>query len=390
MYYTDDSILPEYMHPLIITAAPYGPAWLPGDASDIALTWDQQVQAAVDCYKAGATMLHFHVRNPATGMGSTDFDQYRYLLKRVKEAVPDMIIQVGGSISFSPHTADAKAKWLDYDTRHMLTELEPKPEFVTVSIGTTLWDIVSMFHQEDIKGTHMEDPKVQAAWAGMVVDSTPAFYLEHLKRLRAHGILPYFVPGHVHQWEIIERLIRAGVYMGPLNMALCAYGGGTLGRNPFDMMHFLERVPQGSVNTFWSSMRGLISYSAMAIVLGQHVRVGNEDNLWGADRTRKTTVEQIEGVVRICKAFGRKVATAEEARKICKVGTWYNSVEETLRAADMPPNPTAYEPGFLVWETTGKKTLPPIAGDSHPIAACMIAPEPVRAAQQAAMAAANK
>jgi hypothetical protein len=153
------------------------------------------------------------------------------------------------------------------------------------------------------------------------------------------------------------------------------------------MMHFLERVPQGSVNTFWSSMRGLISYSAMAIVLGQHVRLGNEDNLWGANRQRMTTVDQIKGAVRICKEFGRKVATAEEARKICKVGVWYNSVEETLQKNGMPPNPTEYEPGFLVWETDGKKTLPPIAGDSHPIAACMIAPEPVRAAQAARMAA---
>lgn len=381
MYFTDNSILPEYMEPLIITAAPYGPAWLPGDASDIAVSWDEQVQAAVDCYKAGATMLHVHVRNPVTGMGSTNFDEYNYLLKRIREAVPELILQVGGSISFSPHTADAKAKWLDYDTRHMLTELDPKPDFVTVTTGSTLWDIVSMFAPDDVKGTHLEDPKVAAAWAGMVVDSTPAFYLEHLKRLRKHGILPYFVPGHVHQWELVERVIRAGVYMGPLNMALCAYGGGTLGRNPFDMMHFLERVPQGSVNTFWSSMRGLISYSAMAIVLGQHVRVGNEDNLWGADRKRKTTVEQIEGAVRICKSFGRKVATAEEARKICKVGVWYNSVEETLQNNGMPPNPSEFNPGFLTWPTDGKKAQPVIGGDSHPVAACMVPPPQAVAAQ---------
>ncbi|MGC1258847.1 MAG: 3-keto-5-aminohexanoate cleavage protein, partial [Candidatus Acidiferrales bacterium] len=91
MYYTDNSILPEYMEPLIITAAPYGPQWLPQDA-DIPVTWDEQVQAAVDCYEAGATMLHFHVRNPATGKGSVDFDQYNYLLERVKKAVPEMII----------------------------------------------------------------------------------------------------------------------------------------------------------------------------------------------------------------------------------------------------------------------------------------------------------
>ena len=386
MYFTDNSILPEYMQPLIITAAPYGPAWLPGDASDIPLSWDEQVQAAVDCYEAGARMLHLHVRNPATGMGSTNFDEYNYLLKRIREACPDMIIQVGGSISFSPHTADAKAKWLDYDTRHMLAELDPKPEFITVTVGTTLWDITSAMSPEDIKGTHMEDPKVQAAWSGMVVDSTPAFYLEHLKRLNNHRIQPYFVPGHVHQWELIERLIRAGVYKGPLNMALCAYGGGTLGRNPFDMMHFLSRVPQGSVNTFWSSMRGLISYSAMALVLGQHVRVGNEDNLWGADRKRKTTVEQIQGVVRLCKEFGRKLATAEEARKILRVGVWYDTVEETLQNNGMPPNPTEFNPGFLVWPTDGKIKPAVIGGDSHPIAACMIAPEPVRKMQEQLMA----
>ena len=134
-------------------------------------------------------------------------------------------------------------------------------------------------------------------------------------------------------------------------------------------------------------MRGLISISAMALVLGQHIRVGNEDNLWGAKGERKTTVEQIKGVVRLCNEFGRKVATAQEARQIMKVGTWYDSVEETLRAADMPPNPTRFNPGFLTWPTDGKLKPAVVGGDSHPIAACMIAPEPVRAAQEALLAA---
>jgi uncharacterized protein (DUF849 family) len=374
MYYTDDSILPEKMQPLIITVAPFGPQWLPGDA-DIPVSWDEQVQTAVDCWNAGATILHVHVRNPATGKGSVDFDQYNYFIGLLKKAVPQMILQVGGSISFSPKTADGKAKWLNYDTRHMLTELDPKPEFVTVATGTTQWDIVSMLSKEDIKGTHLEDPKVQAAWAGMVVDATPAFYLEHLKRLRQHGIQPYFVPAHVHQLEIIERLIRAGVYMGPLNMAIAGYGGGTLGRNPFHWMEFLRSTPQGAVATFWSSMRGLISLSAMAIVLGQHVRVGNEDNIWGANRQRATSMKQIEGAVRICREFGRKVATAEDARRIMKVGVWYNSVEETLKHLGLPPNPTEYDPGFQVWETDGKLRTGVVGSDSHPVAYCMVPPD---------------
>ncbi len=128
----------------------------------------------------------------------------------------------------------------------------------------------------------------------------------------------------------------------------------------------------------------------MAIVLGQHVRVGNEDNLWGADRKRKTTVEQIQGVVRIAEAFGRKIATADEARKICKVGVWYNSVEETLEKNAMPPNPTEFNPGFLTWPTDGKIRPAVLGGDSHPIAACMIAPEPVRKAQEKLMAKSKK
>lgn len=262
----------------------------------------------------------------------------------------------------------------------MLTELDPKPECVTIATGTTQWDIMSWMSADDIKGTHLENnPKVQAAWAGMWVDAGPAFYLEHLKRLRKNRIQPYFVPAHVHQLELIERLIRAGVYMGPMNLAIAGYGGGTLGRNPYHWMEFLRQVPQGASATFWTSMRGLIPISAMAIVLGQHVRVGNEDNLWGPDKKRRTTVQQIEGAVRICKEFGRKVATAEEARQIMKIGVWYDSVEETLHNLGLPPTRKDGQTGFLVWETDGKKAVAKTGGDSHPMAYCMVPPTQVAA-----------
>ena len=63
--------------------------------TDIAVTWDEQVQAAVDCYNAGATVLHLHVRNPATGHLSAKIEHFNYLIGRLKKAVPEMIIQVG-------------------------------------------------------------------------------------------------------------------------------------------------------------------------------------------------------------------------------------------------------------------------------------------------------
>jgi uncharacterized protein (DUF849 family) len=375
MYYTDDSLYPENMHPLIITAAPFGPAWIPGDA-DIPVTWKEQVQAAVDCYNAGATHLHIHVRNPATGKLSTDFEQFNEFLGMLKQAVPKAILSVGGSISFAPKGDDQKAKWLDYDTRHMLAELKPAPEQITIAIGTGMMDILQMWSEDDIKGTHLENnPQAQQAWAGLWADAGPTFYIEHLKRLRANGIQPYFMLGYVHQLEIVERLIRKGLYAGPLNHCLVAIGGGACGRNPFDWMEYLRRSPQGSVLCWENSMRGVIPMTAMAVILGIHVRVGNEDNLWRVKGERFSSVQQVEQMVNLARAYGRKVATAEEARQLMKIGTWYDSPEETLRQLGLPPNRKEGEPGFLTWETTGKKGHDPEASDSHPMAYCMVGPE---------------
>lgn len=375
MYYNDDSLYPENMQPLIITAAPYGPQWTPGDA-DIPVTWKEQVQAAVDCFNAGATHLHIHVRNPATGKGSTDFDQFNEFLGMLRQAVPKMILSVGGSISFAPKTPDAKAKWLDYDTRHMLTELNPRPDQVTIAIGTTMMDVVQMWSAEDIKGTFLEtNAKAREAFAGLWADAGPAFYIEHLKRLRANGIQPYFMLAHVHQLEIVERLIRQGLYMGPLNHCLVAIGGGACGRNPFDWMEYLRRSPQGSVLTWENTMRGVIPMTAMAVMLGIHTRVGNEDNLWRVKGERFSTVKQIEQQVRLAQAFGRKVASADEARAIMKIGTWYHSPDETLAHLGLPPNRKEGEPGFLTWETSGKKGLDAHASDSHPMAYCAVPPD---------------
>ena len=58
MQFLDDSLLPENQQPLVIQVAPYGPEFLPGDSDDIPVTMAEQVQKAVDCWNAGATVLH--------------------------------------------------------------------------------------------------------------------------------------------------------------------------------------------------------------------------------------------------------------------------------------------------------------------------------------------
>ena len=184
MYFTNDSMLPENQQPLIITVAPYGPQWLPSDSDDIPVTWEEQTQRAVDCYNAGATVLHLHVRDPKTGHGSKNFNEFNEQIARLRKAVPKMVIQVGGSISFAPSDEHEKAEWLGYDTRHMLTELNPKPDQITIVIGTTQMDILALTTPDDVQGTHLANPAMQAAYQNMIADATPEFYIEHLKRLR--------------------------------------------------------------------------------------------------------------------------------------------------------------------------------------------------------------
>ncbi len=101
MYFDDDALLPETQDELIITVAPYGPEWAPGDfPEDIPVTMDEQVQKAVDCYNAGATVLHIHVREE-DGKGSKRLSMFNELIARIRDRVPKMVLQVGGSISFS-------------------------------------------------------------------------------------------------------------------------------------------------------------------------------------------------------------------------------------------------------------------------------------------------
>jgi hypothetical protein len=76
MYLLDGHLFPENQEKLIITAAPYGPEWIPSDyPEDIPVTMEEQIQKAVDCYNAGATVLHLHVREE-DGKGSKRLSKF--------------------------------------------------------------------------------------------------------------------------------------------------------------------------------------------------------------------------------------------------------------------------------------------------------------------------
>ncbi|HXE21748.1 MAG TPA: 3-keto-5-aminohexanoate cleavage protein [Rhodoferax sp.] len=348
MNFLDGHLFPENQQPLIITAAPYAPSWMPSDfPEDIAVTMEQQIQKAVDCYNAGATVLHLHVRE-LDGKGSKRLSKFNELIAGVRARVPDMIIQVGGSISFAPETDGAAAKWLSDDTRHMLADLDPKPDQVTVTINTSQMNFLEQFDLRDWQGTSMEDPVVYNAYKEMTVPAQPGWAEEHIRRLTAAGIQSEFQCYNQNSLESVERLIRRGIYKGPLVLNWVAIGGGMDSPNLYTLANFVRGVPDGAVLTVESSVLNVLPVNTMGIAMGLHVRTGTEDNLWNQTRTEKIgTMKQIEQLVRISRELDRPIATAKQAREICRIGVFYDTAEEALLANGFAPNRNGAQQGFL-------------------------------------------
>ena len=229
-----------------------------------------------------------------------------------------------------------------------LIELDPKPDQVTVTINTSQMNILEQFDIRDIQGTSMEDPEVFNAYKEMTVPAQPGWAEEHIRRLTRAGIQSAFQCYNINSFESVERLMRRGVYKGPLVMNWVAISGGMDAPNIYNLANFVRATPDGAVLTVESSMRNVLPVNMMGIAMGLHVRCGIEDNLWNQARTRKMgTVEQIEQLVRISREFGREVATARQAREISKIGVFYDTVEESLLANGFAPNRKGAHQGFL-------------------------------------------
>lgn len=127
MNFLDDSLFPENQEKLVIQVAPYGPQWLPSDSDDIPVSMDAQTSMCAE-----------------DGKGSKRLSKFNEMLRLLREAVPKMVLQVGGSLSFAPEGEGQEAQWLDYDTRHMLAELDPKPDQVTITINSSQMNICEL------------------------------------------------------------------------------------------------------------------------------------------------------------------------------------------------------------------------------------------------------
>jgi uncharacterized protein (DUF849 family) len=264
---------------------------------------------------------------------------FNELLGELRVAVPDMILQVGGSISFAPENEGDVAKWLSDDTRHMLAELNPRPDQVTIAINTNQMNVVEQMCEADVAGTSLGEPDMYRAYREMTIPAGPEWVEEHISRLSKNGIQTHFQLANITQMETVERMMRRGTCNVPLILTWVAIGGGFDAPNIYNLANFVRATPDNAVLTLETSMLNVLPINMMAIAMGLHVRCGIEDNIWTQDRKAKmSSVRQIEQLVRMSNEFGRPIANGKEAKQIYRIGEFYSSADETLAKNGFAPN----------------------------------------------------
>ncbi len=282
---------------VIITCALTGAGDTSGRSPHVPVTPKQIAAAAVEAAKAGATVVHCHVRDPATGRFSRDVALYRELMERIREADVDIIVNLtagmGGDLeigagerpmAFGPNT----------DLVGPLTRLahveELLPEICTLDCGTL------NFGDGDT-----------------VYVSTPAQLRAGAKRIQELGVkaeLEIFDTGHL--W-FAKQMMSEGLLDDPL-FQLCLGIPWGAPADTTTMKAMVDNLPAGAVWAGFGIGRMQMPMAAQAVLLGGNVRVGLEDNLWLDKGVLATNGQLVERASEILSRLGARILSPAEGR----------------------------------------------------------------------------
>ena len=257
---------------------------------------DEQAQTAYDCYNAGASILHLHVRDK-DGQATADLNVYSEVLTKIKARCP-IITQVGNGIGIRDFADRKNPYQFNMEERLTLVNIRPKPDMFTINAGTIdTWNIV--YFENPIP---FNEKFCRLAKENGVPDIEAEIYnlgqLANILHLRDNGFLSE--PLHIN--------------------FVHGMAGGSMPPTPESLLHFVRAIPEG---TWWQTMaigRHQIPMITLAIAMGGNVRIGFEDNVYyGKGELAKSNAQMVERVVRLAKEVGREVATAEEARKMLNI-----------------------------------------------------------------------
>ena len=284
-------------HDVIITCALTGAGDTSGRSPLVPVTPKQIAEAAVEAAKAGATVVHCHVRDPKTGQFSRDVALYRELMERIREADIDIIVNLtagmGGDLHIGPGENPMEFG-PNTDLVGPLTRLahveELLPEICTLDCGTL------NFGDGDT-----------------IYVSTPAQLRAGAKRIQELGVkaeLEIFDTGHL--W-FAKQMIKEGLLDDPLFQLCLGIPWGA----PADTTSMKAMVDNLPANAVWAGFgigRMQMPMAAQAVLLGGNVRVGLEDNLWLDRGVLASNGQLVERAAEILSCLGARVLSPAEGR----------------------------------------------------------------------------
>jgi len=266
----------------------------------VPVTPAQIADAALEAARAGAAIVHLHVRNPDTGGPSRDPALYREVVERIRSSGTDVVINLtagmggdlvlGGTEEPLPPSPDGTD--MAGATERLAHVAELRPEICTLDCGT-----------------------MNFAEGDYVMTNTPSMLREMARQVQALGVRPeieVFDTGHL---VFAKQLLAEGLLDDPMLIQLCLgipYGAPD---DPGTLLALVNQLPPGCVFSAFSIGRMQLPYVAMAALAGGNVRVGLEDNIWLGRGVKATNGALVERAVTILEAMNARVLSPAEVRE---------------------------------------------------------------------------
>ncbi len=285
---------------VFITCAVTGAGDTTGKSPHVPVTPQQIAESAIDAARAGAAVVHIHVRDPQTGKGSRDTGLYAEVVERVRAADVDVVVNLtagmGGDLVLG---GDENVLPLNPDGTDMVGATERLdhvrtilPEICTLDCGTMNF----------------------ASGGDYIMVNTPGVLRSMAKQVQALGVRPeleVFDTGHLVQ---VKEMVRDGLLDNPVMIQLCmgiAYGAPD---DPTTFMAMVNNLPNDCVFSGFSIGRKQLPFVAMAALAGGNVRVGLEDNLYAGPGELATNARLVERARNILENMNVRVMSAQAVR----------------------------------------------------------------------------
>jgi uncharacterized protein (DUF849 family) len=281
---------------VIITCAITGNLTKPEQSPYLPITPQQIADSSLEAAEAGAAIVHIHVRDPETGRPSMSIDLYRDVVERIRARNKSLVINLttGPGGRFVPSDEDPKVA--GPGTTLMLPEKRVehiellKPDICTLDLNT------------------MNS-------GAEVVINTPRNVRKMAERMKAVGVLPeieLFDSGDIH---LARDMFADGSLKGPGLFSLVLGVKYGFNASPETMMYGRDLLPPGAIWTGFGIGRSEFPMVAQAYLLGGHVRVGMEDNLYMSKGVlAKTNAELVAHAANILHSLGATIASSADAR----------------------------------------------------------------------------